>query len=126
MSGKHLLLYQEIKCKNMCNIIGSFYLKRITKDKLMGEFTNNKLFTVSSESCELIEAGDAPFIGKYNSKWDIGGKCYSAILTISFIDHAENKNVKYNLTWFMDGWLMYEGEAILVDDMLIGHYVSLV
>lgn len=109
----------------MYDIIGSFYLKKITNEKLLGEFTNNKLFTVSSEKCRLIEAGDAPFIGKYNSEWCIDGKCYSAVLDISFIEHAENKNVKYKLTWFMDGWLMYEGEAILVDDMLMGHYVAL-
>ena len=125
MSRKYLLLYQEIKCKSMYDIIGSFYLKRITKDKLLGEFTNNRLFTVSSESCELIEAGSAPFLGKYKSKWYIGDKCYSAILTISFIDHAMNKNVKYKLSWFMGDKLVYEGEAILVDDMLMGHYIEL-
>ena len=110
----------------MHDIIGSFYLKKITNNKLLGEFTNNRLFTVSSEKCELIEAGDAPFLGKYSSKWYIADKCYSAILIISFIEHAENKNVKYKLSWYMDQKLMYEGEAMLVDDMLIGHYISFI
>ncbi|KAF2514506.1 hypothetical protein E0W68_13615 [Flavobacterium salilacus subsp. salilacus] len=108
----------------MPDIIGSFYLKKVASDKLLGEFTNNILFTVSSESCELIEAGDAPFLGKYSSQWYIADKRYSAILVVSFIEHAENRNTKYRLSWFMDEKLVYEGEAMLVDDMLIGHYVS--
>ncbi len=110
----------------MYNIIGSFYLKRVSKDKLLGEFTNNKRFTVYSESCEVIEGGSAPFLGKYSSTWYIGDENYLAILIISFIEHAENKNVKYKLSWYMDEKLVYEGEAILVDDMLMGHYISLI
>lgn len=109
----------------MSDIIGSFYLKKVASDKLLGEFTNNKRFTVSEECCELLEAGDAPFLGKYDSKWYIADQCYLATLTIAFVEHAENKDVKYKLSWFMQDKLMYEGEAMLVDDMLMGHYISL-
>lgn len=109
----------------MNEIIGSFYLKKAGDRKLSGEFTNNTRFTLSTERCELVEAGNEPFLGRYNSYWHIGDNDYTAVLIISFIDHAENKNVKYKLTWFMDDKLMYEGEAILVDDMLIGHYLAL-
>ncbi|AXG73606.1 hypothetical protein DVK85_04920 [Flavobacterium arcticum] len=109
----------------MCDIIGSFYLKRVASNKLLGEFTNNKRFTVSSESCELIELGNAPFLGKYNSTWCIDDECFMGVLIISFIEHAENKSVKYKLSWYINEELTYQGEAILVDDMLMGHYVLL-
>jgi hypothetical protein len=110
----------------MSRIIGSFYLKKTESGNLQGEFTNNMLFTVNTESADLREEGEAPFLGKYFSTWYEGDVPCSAELVVTYLPNAENKNVKYRLLWTnLNGVPIYEGEAILAEGMLIGHFISL-
>ncbi|TRW22428.1 hypothetical protein FMM05_18160 [Flavobacterium zepuense] len=109
----------------MAKIIGSFYLKLTDDGNLAGEFTNSRLFTVAKESAILIEKGNAPFIGRYFSTWDGVYGPASGILTVSFIESTVPSNVKYDLVWTAeDGDILFTGEALLAEGMLIGHYVS--
>jgi hypothetical protein len=109
----------------MARIIGSFYLKLTDSGNLVGEFTNSRLFTVATESATLIEQGAEPFIGTYFSKWDGVYGPASGVLTISYINSTKPSNVKYDLVWRDEkGEVLFTGEALLAEGMLIGHYVS--
>jgi len=109
----------------MATIIGSFYLRLTDSGNLVGEFTNSRLFTIATESATLIEKGSEPFIGTYFSKWDGLYGLTSGVLTISYIQSTVPSNVKYNLVWRDEkGEVLFTGEALLAEGMLIGHYVS--
>jgi hypothetical protein len=107
----------------MAAIIGSFYLRQLENGNLQGEFTNNRLFTVSVENDIIKEKGDAPFIGRYISEWTENGDFFSAELKI---DKSRNAEEKYKLVWRdFNGNAIYEAEAFIAEGLLIGHYVSL-
>ena len=109
----------------MATIIGSFYLRLTDSGNLVGEFTNSRLFTIATESANRIEKGNEPFIGTYFSKWDGLYGLASGMLTISYIQSTVPSNVKYNLVWRDEkGEVLFTGEALLAEGMLIGHYVS--
>ncbi|KGO92130.1 hypothetical protein [Flavobacterium subsaxonicum] len=109
----------------MGTIIGSFYLKPTDNGNLTGEFTNNRLFTVATENATLVEKGTEPFIGKYSSTWDGVDGPATGNLTIAFIESTVPSNVKYKLVWTdWDGTVLFTGEALLAEGLLIGHYVS--
>lgn len=109
----------------MSKIIGSFYLKKSGNGNLTGEFTNNTLFTVSTESADLKEPGAEPFIGRYLSTWYENDVPFSAELVITPFA-GKNTNTKYKLVWTdAEKGPIYEAEAFVAEGMLIGHFVSL-
>lgn len=110
----------------MAKIIGSFYLKQTSNGNLTGEYTNNTLFTVSTESAVLKEAGTEPFSGRYFSTWYERDVAYSAELIIKPLENVSHTNAKYMLVWIdkVTG-PVYEAEAFVAEGMLIGHYISL-
>ena len=111
----------------MSKIIGSFYLKRTPRGNLEGEYTNNEQFTVSTETSVLVKAGKEPYLGEYETTWREPHKVMHARLKVSAISAKQtNTYAKYKLTWYStEGEPIYEGEAILAEGMLIGHFVSL-
>lgn len=106
---------------SMCRIIGSFYLKKTEGGNLTGEFTNNVLFTVTSEYAVLEEAGDGLYVGRYNSTWTENGKTCRAQLIIERMPNTE----KYKVLWIdAETGPVYTAEAFLAEGMLVGHFVS--
>ncbi|SDW64785.1 hypothetical protein SAMN05444410_104205 [Hydrobacter penzbergensis] len=81
---------------------------------LIGEFTNNESEEVTSESASL--SGESiDYEGTYSSTWfDV--EPHSLILNI------RRNQEKYKFSWVELDRQSYEGEGILVDEMLIGHY----
>jgi len=97
-------------------ILGTFYFKLTSSNNLLGEFTNNKSQEIMTETANPI-GPTTSFIGSYNSVWfDID--LQRAVLDISF------ENLKYKLKWTEINNLDYEGEGMLVDNILIGYYKS--
>lgn len=109
----------------MGRIEGSFYLKMIKGGNLLGEYTNNDIYSRSWEIANLKEPGDAPFLGRYKSQWlEVEGP-YTGELVIERIKDTNNTNKQYRLTWYRkNGEVAYTGEAILADGMLMGHYIN--
>ena len=101
----------EIKPGVKC---GSFYFKQTSSSNLIGEFTNNESTEILAETAtpsKLIKEYD----GVFDSVWfDI--ELHRAELTISKIEN------KYKLKWIEPGKPSFEGEGMLVDNILIGYY----
>jgi hypothetical protein len=110
----------------MAKIVGSFYLRKTDSGNLLGEFTNNARFTVSTENADLKEAGDVPYVGRYLSTWLEGDVPHTAELVIDHLDNAEACGKHYKLVWNdLHKGPIYEAEALLAEDVLVGHYISL-
>ncbi len=110
----------------MCKIVGSFYLKKTDNGNLLGEFTNNALFTVTAENASLTEAGMQLYEGRYLSTWYEEGELCTAELVIDHLANAEYEGLKYHLVWNdLNKGSIYEAEALLAEGMLVGHYLSL-
>lgn len=110
----------------MSKIVGSFYLRKADGGNLLGEFTNNARFTISAEEACLKEAGNGPFTGRYLSTWLESGVPKTAELTIDHLENAGECGKQYKLVWkdLQEGHV-YEAEAFLADDVLVGHYIYL-
>lgn len=96
---------------------GGFYFKETSSGNLIGEFINNDSIDVNVEAARL-NIRHAMFEGIYDSTWD-DGTLHQADLEIKKI------NKKYSLTWtdrMTGGGINYEGEGIIVDDILTGYY----
>ncbi|MBE98888.1 MULTISPECIES: hypothetical protein [Flavobacterium] len=111
----------------MSRIIGSFYMKKTEDGNLQGEYTNNEQFTVSTENSVLLVAGPEPYLGEYATTWREPDKVMHARLIVSAISAKDtNTYAKYKLVWSdLNNVPIYEGEAILAEGLLIGHFVSL-
>jgi len=104
----------------MKNIRGRFYFKKTRNGNLLGEFSNNAGDRSWTESCDLIDGDNCDFIGTYNSSWQENGKALFANLSISR-KGGENSQI-FELTWQRNGKLIFQGEGMLCDDMLVGDY----
>ena len=110
----------------MAKIVGSFYLRKTESGNLLGEFTNNVRFTVSTENANLQEAGDIPYEGRYLSTWLEGDEPHTAELIIDHLKDVNSCGKQYKLVWNdLQKGPIYEAQALLAEDVLVGHYVSL-
>ncbi len=107
----------------MTQIIGSFYFKKTTSGNLIGEFTNNNHETIFSESCDLkiLQKDLASFEGTYLSTWQEESE--SILMELEIMRNSNQ--MKYYLIWTLANEPIFKGEGFLVDDLLIGHYVSM-
>lgn len=104
----------------MGNFIGRFYFKRTKTGNLIGEYSNSEMTEVRTESSNAISESQS-FVGKYQSIWSDGTDSTSAILSINYKPHTNNRI--YSLEWTnSSGKILYKGEGMLVDDILIGDY----
>jgi hypothetical protein len=100
------------------NFVGSFYFKQTIGGNLLGEFLNNGSNVINVE-CATLKTHKANFVGTYDSTWD-DGKLHRALLEITSL-----ANNKYLLTWKEPGVIDYEGQGMLVDDILLGFYTKI-
>jgi hypothetical protein len=106
----------------MAKLIGRFYFKQTSNDNLIGEFSNNKADDIYTESADLRKGtkGRIPFIGTYDSTWQVNESPNYAKLIIEN-NHRPNPQI-YSLTWTQKDKTIYRGEAMLCDGILIGDY----
>jgi hypothetical protein len=111
----------------MKQIIGRFYFKKTINGNLQGEYSNNysdKSCTESATKINLDANESEKYDGMYNTSWietdEI--KCFSAHLKIS--QKRSCLNI-FSLKWTSNtGKILFEGEAMLCDKILIGNYYS--
>ncbi|HEY5369188.1 MAG TPA: hypothetical protein VIJ75_09365 [Hanamia sp.] len=101
-------------------LIGRFYFKKTYNGNLIGEFSNNRINIISSESADAyIENKSDDFIGIYNTTWQQEGVPFFAKLTISYRD---NTHRIYKLEWERNRETIFIGEGFVFENNLIGDY----
>ncbi|MEI8204950.1 MAG: hypothetical protein WCH34_18155 [Bacteroidota bacterium] len=112
----------------MSNLKGRFYFKRTSNGNLLGEFSNNQsgICTESADRVSVEEAENTiTFIGDYYASWQENKKVsLFANLNISYKKGFSNQI--YTLMWKRDNVIIFEGEGMLCDDILIGNYWDLI
>ena len=115
----------------MTDVVGRFYFKLTVNSNLLGEYSSSTSKYSCTEAATRIYSGnnaneEAGFIGNYNSIWveedDDKSEYIMAKLEISAKQDCTNI---FSLKWKVSGEDMFEGEAMLCDDILIGDYRSL-
>jgi hypothetical protein len=101
----------------MAKVLGRFYFKKTTAGNLIGEYSNSGMMSVDSEAANVVDPGQG-FLGTYRSTWLEDSSCKSADLIITQ-KHAPNI---FTIEWFKNGKVVFWGEGMLVDDILIGDY----
>lgn len=106
----------------MEQIIGAFYFKQNKSGNLLGEFTNNKMEGVSTESSDLTSNYKMKFEGIYETTWfeeNIGQN-----LTLEIRNESKNDNL-FELTWRnKKGDMQFRGVGFIVGKKLIGYYTD--
>ena len=100
-------------------LIGQFYFKQSVNGNLLGEFSNNQSSINTTESADIIHHNISDFRGTYNTTWQEDGEPFFATLTITF---KSNTRGIYSLEWRRNNTIIYWGEALIVDNILVGHY----
>lgn len=104
----------------MSQIIGSFVFRNEGDGCLTGKYINNGLDTPVPECCKLKTAiGMSPFEGVYISTW-IEGTTSTVCATLKIEKFKEI----YKLEWSKNNDLIFEGQAMLHENLLIGHYYT--
>lgn len=106
----------------MEQIFGAFYLERTLSGNLIGEYTNNTISIVLTESADIEMSLDASFGGDYNSTWrEVNGPVLSRLEIRIDRDSGGNK---YLLNWIVNNRTAFVGQGFLKDNMLVGAYRS--
>lgn len=103
-------------------LIGRFYFKKSHNGNLTGEFSNNRISFVSSESADIQNNEEnTDFIGVYNTTWQQEREPFFCKLTIT---HRQNTSQRiYSLEWTDNNEnLMFVGEGFVFENTLIGDY----
>ena len=111
---------QQINLHNC--LIGRFYFKKTQNGNLIGEFSNNKIDFILTESADIQNGKiSTDFIGIYNTTWQQNGQNFFAILIISNKQNTSHKiyEVEWNDT---SGKPIFFGQGFIVNDILIGDY----
>lgn len=117
----------------MPRINGTFYFKLTTAGQLLGEYSNADTPRARPECAfrdeESKGAARTTFAGTYTSVWyepTNGGVAVTTKLTIEPKSEPADPMTQFTLTWteVASGTDMFQGEAMLNDGLLIGHYHS--
>ena len=103
-------------------LVGRFYFKKSHNGNLTGEFSNNRINFVSSESADVQDnEANTDFVGTYNTTWQQEGQPFFCKLIISYRQNTSQRI--YSLEWRgNDGNLMFVGEGFVFENTLIGDY----
>jgi hypothetical protein len=102
-------------------ILGRFYFKLTDSGNLVGEFSNNALGRVSTESADRIPALSVRnFVGDYNTTWLENG---AELLALNISPKRNTNEMILSLVW-RNGTNepAFRGEGFIIDHMLIGNY----
>ena len=112
---------------------GTFYFKRTTAGHLLGEYSNPSTPRARPECAfredSIPNSNRTTFAGDYISTWYEPGEVpetVAATLTIAAKSAPADPTTQFELTWTELGSpnVMFRGEAMLNDGILIGHYHS--
>ena len=102
-------------------MIGNFILQKTHSGNLTGEFTNQLMNFISTESADLIEGQPKSFEGTYISTWRENNEAFLLTLTISVLPNTAES--KFHLEWFtLENLLIYVGQGFISNNALIGFY----
>ncbi len=103
-------------------LMGRFYFKKTHNGNLIGEFSNNRITIISSESADSHSENDSDdFIGTYKTTWQQDGEPFFAKLTISYRNNTLQRI--YKLEWTdRNVNLIFVGEGFVFENNLIGDY----
>ena len=109
----------------MPKLYGRFFFLKTDNGNLIGEFSNNLGTVVSTESsdftepCADIECSNCRYCGTYHSTWQEDGAALFAELKIS---KKAGTDKLFSLKWRRNTKLIFLGEGMLFNGMLIGDY----
>ena len=98
---------------------GRFYFKRSSNGNLTGEYSHNFSKTIETESATAHKKAKN-FVGDYSSYWSETDWKKPILLRITI--KRNTSNAIYNVTWSDNGKVIFSGEGMLCDDILIGDY----
>ncbi len=104
---------------------GRFYLTKSANGDLTGEFSHDRSPAVFTETAIRTPADQPPahFTGTYQSHWIEDSGPVQADLTIIPVEGSDRLvNLRWNRRNSTDR--MFNGQAMIVDQMLIGDYQS--
>jgi hypothetical protein len=101
-------------------IRGRFYFKRTSNRNLLGEFSNHQSALIYTESADATVQSD-DFVGSYRSTWQEAGTPLFADLVISRCPRNQNL---FEVVWSRARTVIFTGEGMLCDEVLIGDYHS--
>lgn len=107
-------------------LIGRFYFKKTANGNLIGEYSNRDPNSkrIYAEAATRT-GGGSEWIGEYKTTWCEAAdhNCLSADLKIA---PKRECGGLFILRWYSPGGsrLLFYGEAMLCDDMLVGDYTS--
>jgi hypothetical protein len=112
---------------NQNTLLGRFFFKETDNGNLIGELSNYPGPEISTESADWIKGCDdkcanCRYHGTYHSTWlDDDGPQYAELKI--FKNKKTGANKLFTLEWRdKNGKLIYEGEGMLCDGILIGDY----
>ena len=111
----------------MPSVTGRFYFTRTSNGNLLGEYSNNQTKRCWTEGAnrnpEATADGSDPFVGEYDTTWYEEDSKESVYARLEIKLKHPSARI-YSLTWTepKSGKVMFEGEAMLCDSLLIGDY----
>lgn len=107
----------------MSTIIGTFYFKQTKSGNLIGEFTNNNMLGISTESADIYTSIKDKFVGDYKTTWFEVEK--SQYLTLKIRIKESTNNTVIELTWEnKSGLEKFHGLGFIVGKKLVGYYTD--
>jgi hypothetical protein len=102
-------------------ILGRFYFKLTESGNLLGEYSNNAMGRISTESADRIPSlATRDFIGNYNSTWFEQG---AELLTLSISRKPRTNEMIFLLIWSDSNNVpLFMGEGFICENLLIGNY----
>lgn len=98
---------------------GRFSFKKTQSGNLLGEFSNNSSDGVFTESADLCK-NENGFEGTYITTWQESGS--AIVCNLSITKKYANSNNIYTLIWSDTSGTTFTGEAMIVDNILVGDY----
>lgn len=107
----------------MSKIIGAFYFEQTYSGNLIGEFVNNKMSGISTESADTNNRNECKFVGNYKTTWSESEKSEFSYLKIEIKENTNN--TVFKLTWNdKSGSSKFTGIGFITDEKLIGYYTD--
>lgn len=107
------------------NILGAFYFRLSQNGNIAGEYTHNNDRLILGENADRVHSDDRMgFEGTYNSIWlEKQNELLPSTEQMRATLAITRPDRKFNLEWRdEDGLVVYTGEGMLVDDLLVGFY----
>lgn len=103
----------------MSKLIGRCYFKQTANGNLLSEYSHNDSTTIKTESASIIK-GTSSYEGTYESYWNETNSTSPVTLEIKI--KLGTGGAIFILTWTENGNIIFWGEGMLCDNILIADY----